>query len=467
MTIAPRHLALGTLALAIAFPGSSAAAADALVLSTDYSTAYYSRLGLAPPFPHTNQIEFTCADAVARPHGGLVYVLGRFGCDHVQVVDGTTFATLHQFTVGNGTNPQDIEVVSPTKAYVSLYERDYLQIVDPSTGALGGTVSLAALADADGLPEAAEMAQVGGRLFVALQRLSRPAYSASNPSYLAVVDVTTDQLVDVDPVTPGLQPIVLTGRNPFAEIVLDPVRQKLVVTETGSFGPLDGGVEFVDPVTLQPEGFFVTEAALGGDLNGVRLWTDCTGFAIVNSPSFQTRLVRFDRCGGTLLGTCWTSAGFDLCDLEIDYAGARVFVSDRDLLTPGVRVFAAGSCTQITTSPIGLGLPPCDIAVVDPVEPTSAPPPFDATLRLVPNWPDPFNPTTRLRIEAPAGERVQLEILDVAGRRVRTLWDGPTAGREIVWDGRDGSGNEMPSGVYFARLRGAASTRLDRLTLVR
>lgn len=462
-TAAAAGLALGTAAVI-------ARADDALVLSTDFATAYYSRLALESPWNADVDVAATCADAVARAHGGKVYILGRFGCDFVQVVNGTTFATQIQFSTGNGTNPQDIEIVSPTKAFVSLYERNHLLIVDPQDGSHDGVVDLSMFSDADGLPEAAEMALVGNRLFVCLQRLDRPGgFVPANPSFVAVVDATTNALVDADPNTPGVQAIPLTGRNPFSELTYDPVRQKLYVAETGSFGALDGGVEFIDPVSLEAEGFFVTESTLGGDLNAVRLWTDCVGYAIVNDASFQTKLVRFDRCTGGGLGTCHQSAGFDLCDLEIDYARGQVLVSDRDFLAPGVRVFAAGGCTQLTSGPISLGLPPCDIALVDPVVPTDAPPRPDMAVRLAPNWPDPFNPTTTLRIEGAAGSTVELDIVDVRGRSVRTLWSGALAdrGRDLVWDGRDGAGRAMPSGVYFARLRSAGAESVDRLTLVR
>jgi hypothetical protein len=208
---------------------------------------------------------------------------------------------------------------------------------------------------------------------------------------------------------------------------------------------------------------------LGGDLNAARLWTDCTGYAIVNDTSFRTKLVRFDRCSGGSLGTCHQSTGFDLSDLEIDYERGQVLVSDRDFLTPGVRVFRAGGCTQLTSGPISFGLPPYDIALVDPIAPTDTPPRSVAALRLVPNWPDPFNPTTTLRIEGSAGVAATLDIIDVRGRTVRELWSGAieVGGRRVVWDGKDAAGREMPSGVYFARLRSDGVQSVDRLTLVR
>ncbi len=71
------------------------------------------------------------------------------------------------------------------------------------------------------------------------------------------------------------------------------------------------------------------------------------------------------------------------------------------------------------------------------------------------NVPNPFNPATEIAYEIPAAGRVTLEVYDVAGRLVRTLVDADqSAGpHSAVWDGRDGEGRSMATGVYFYRLQ--------------
>jgi hypothetical protein len=456
-------------AVLVAFAAPAAGVERAVVVSSDFASAYYSCMRTDSPWSRTVNVAATCADAVVRAHGDHVYVLGRFGCDHVQVIDGTNCQAGVQWSTGPGTNPHDIEIVTPTKAYVTLYDTNRIGIFNPQTGASLGQISLAAFSDADGFPEADEMARVGDRVFVAVERLDRVhGYTAANPSFLVVVDDTNDQILDVDPQAPGVQGIPLTGRNPFGELNVDPVRQKIVVPEAGNFGALDGGAEFVDPVTLTAGGFFITEAELGGDLNAVRLWSDCTGYAIINDASSNTHLVRFDWCAGTKLQDCLTTTGFNLSDVEIA-PNADVFVIDRDLNVPGVRVFQAPGCSQLTPAPLGFGLPPYDLALVGDLLPTATPPPAAATLRLLPNVPNPFNPATTLRFAAPAGTPVVLEVLDVRGRRLAVLWDGmapPEAG-EAIWRGVDDKGHALPSGMYVARLRGAGLQQSVHLTLVR
>jgi hypothetical protein len=84
-------------------------------------------------------------------------------------------------------------------------------------------------------------------------------------------------------------------------------------------------------------------------------------------------------------------------------------------------------------------------------------------------YPNPFNPTTHLRFEVARAGRVQLEVFDLAGRRVRTLFDGwlPAVVREEIWDGRDDTGRLVPSGVYYCRLITAERTAMQKLTLLK
>ncbi len=78
--------------------------------------------------------------------------------------------------------------------------------------------------------------------------------------------------------------------------------------------------------------------------------------------------------------------------------------------------------------------------------------------------PEPSRGTTVLRFSLPAAGPARLDILDVAGRRVRRLVDGArSAGRhEVAWDGTDSTGRLVPAGAYFARLDCATHVRTRR-----
>lgn len=87
------------------------------------------------------------------------------------------------------------------------------------------------------------------------------------------------------------------------------------------------------------------------------------------------------------------------------------------------------------------------------------------TVGLGPAYPNPFRSNTAIPFSAPAdGLAESIEIYDVAGRLVRRLClPGGTTEGEMVWDGRDACGEEVPSSVYFVRLDGRTSSAHCRL----
>jgi hypothetical protein len=92
-----------------------------------------------------------------------------------------------------------------------------------------------------------------------------------------------------------------------------------------------------------------------------------------------------------------------------------------------------------------------------------------ATLRLLGNRPNPFNPSTLIAYELPAAGRWQVTLYDAQGRRLRTLADGwQLAGRqELRWDGRSEHGAALGSGLYFVRVSGPAGSVSGKLLLLK
>ncbi|MCP4545158.1 MAG: hypothetical protein GY835_01680 [bacterium] len=88
---------------------------------------------------------------------------------------------------------------------------------------------------------------------------------------------------------------------------------------------------------------------------------------------------------------------------------------------------------------------------------------------LGPNFPNPFNPKTTIQFDLPATGMVKLMVFDVTGRRVRTLLDGKAVmgHHEIVWDGRDATGHQVASGLYFTRLIMSESTLTRKMMLLK
>lgn len=84
-------------------------------------------------------------------------------------------------------------------------------------------------------------------------------------------------------------------------------------------------------------------------------------------------------------------------------------------------------------------------------------------------WPNPFKQTTTIRYQLTTGCRVSLAVYNVLGQRVRILADGAReAGRHsVVWDGRDGAGRRLGSGVYLCRFEAGGVSSTVRMALVR
>jgi hypothetical protein len=83
--------------------------------------------------------------------------------------------------------------------------------------------------------------------------------------------------------------------------------------------------------------------------------------------------------------------------------------------------------------------------------------------------PNPFSKTTTIRFELGESRRVTVSVLDVQGRLVRRLTDrAMTAGpQDVVWDGCDQFGNQVPAGVFFVRISAGDWNRTGKIVLAR
>ncbi|MEM1042093.1 MAG: M14 family zinc carboxypeptidase [Bacteroidota bacterium] len=88
---------------------------------------------------------------------------------------------------------------------------------------------------------------------------------------------------------------------------------------------------------------------------------------------------------------------------------------------------------------------------------------------LFENYPNPFDRQTLIPFELPQASTVSLAVYDLLGQRVRTLADGLYAAgsHSATWDGSDGAGQAVASGVYVVTLRAAGSVKTRKLLVVR
>ena len=69
-------------------------------------------------------------------------------------------------------------------------------------------------------------------------------------------------------------------------------------------------------------------------------------------------------------------------------------------------------------------------------------------------YPNPFNPTTTLKYEMGSAGSVSIDVFDVNGRKIRSLYNGIQipGQHEIRWDAKDDHGRSMSSGVYLFKV---------------
>ena len=94
---------------------------------------------------------------------------------------------------------------------------------------------------------------------------------------------------------------------------------------------------------------------------------------------------------------------------------------------------------------------------------------FASPVVLHQNVPNPFNPATTISYELETAGSVDLQVFDLAGRLVKTLFRGSEgAGRhERVWMGRDQQGRHVAAGVYFYRLQAGEEVETRRMLLAK
>ena len=89
---------------------------------------------------------------------------------------------------------------------------------------------------------------------------------------------------------------------------------------------------------------------------------------------------------------------------------------------------------------------------------------FQPSLNIAPN---PVRDGTTVSFRTAVNEPYTLSVFDLRGRRVRTLQQGTglSLSRSISWDGRDGFGRKLPTGIYLVRLNSPRQSVCRKIVL--
>jgi len=311
------------------------------------------------------------SDARARFFNGRVYVINGLGVDNIQVLDPqqgfTIAATNGTLLVDSGSDPQDIAFINTTKAYVSRLHSARLLIINPITLTRLGELDLSSLTklnDSDGSPDPAFMLVHNGLVYVILRHID----------FNTLVEVANGEVVVIDPTNDRiLTKLQLHAKNPESELQFSPTLNRILVSSVGNLagangGLNDGGIDAINPDTntVDPQ-FVVDEATMGGDITAFALSSRIQGFAVVHGANATYSLVTFNPSTGQRLHNIVGPLNVPLSHVAINSRNeVYLAVADTHTSTPGLRIFDAITESEITTTPLNVGvLPPAFILFIE------------------------------------------------------------------------------------------------------
>jgi hypothetical protein len=115
----------------------------------------------------------------------------------------------------------------------------------------------------------------------------------------------------------------------------------------------------------------VTEEALGGDVDDAVIVSETKGYAIVGVitdwDNFigETYLVSFNPQTGEKLADVAVSDSWDYNAIELNPDGTELWLADRAMTNPGIRIFDVATDEELTEDPIDVGLPPFAISFIE------------------------------------------------------------------------------------------------------
>ena len=122
----------------------------------------------------------------------------------------------------------------------------------------------------------------------------------------------------------------------------------------------------------------------------------------------------------------------------------RQFLATQGIIVDGILVSTLWS--DVVTDVI-------NAEIINPVE-----------FKLTQNFPNPFNPSTKIKYSIPQSSNVIIKVLDILGNEIETLVNEQknTGTYEITWYAEN-----LPSGVYFYQLRAGSFVETKKMVLLR
>lgn len=316
-----------------------------------------------PPYQFVTPALVVGEDSTLHLSGTRLYAVSRYS-DAIPVVDTRTWSIERTYTLPAASQAFDIAVDDRRGcAYISRAETTRLLKLDLASGATTESVELAPLAGPAGTLEAGRLLIHERRLFVGLQRAPM-GVSGIKPA-LAVLDLDTERLIDAEPDTPAIDPIVLAGTTPRGRMQVLGTPPQLYVMSAGDF--LDqGGIEVVDLDRLKSLGLAVAEAdeQTGNNLNAFVMTSPTSGYLTFSTDIvLSSHLHAFRPFGRVDARELHTALFYATAALAHEPATDTLYVP-HSFDTYGVVVIDAAGGTRLTEQPTLTSGPVSDLLII-------------------------------------------------------------------------------------------------------
>jgi hypothetical protein len=301
-----------------------------------------------------------------RRFGQKLFVVDREAGTILRVPLHGGTATVHE--LGASSEPMDVHVpglpLSPPRvAWVTRRLEPFLYRLDLASGLGSDAIDLSPVGGGAAI-ELGTMERDGSRLFVQV-RVAADAGAAPglDTGVLAVVDLATGTLLDVDPVAPGVQGVALQGAPPRFKMQLMPATRRLFVSTTDSTNDARGGIEIVDVDALASVGYAITEEAGHSDMGGFVMVDEDAGYYVFHTDLLpSTHLQAFSISGGADPGQSLVVLLNDTVDtLACDAVRKLLYLPGGHSAGPAA-LYAFSTVTNLQVGPpLSTGLPPHDV----------------------------------------------------------------------------------------------------------
>lgn len=310
-------------------PDSSSGAVKLFVCESDFQSGLLEWTSISNPSISSSNLPIY-SDAGVTSYGGFLYVIEKYGADNILKFDPSKSdqsGVAYQTHLGDNWNPQDIEFVSDTKAYICNMNEPKITIFNPSTGTVISNINISTytfVPDSNSSPYANDLQLVGSDLYVLLQR--RNGYNPGAPSLILKINTATEAVVDTIP---------LQFTNGYGMAYADGA---LYVSNPGSsYSTGDGAIEKV-VLSTKAVSTVINETTLGGNPNQI-IHKSGSHFYVQNYIAWKDcKIVEIDASTGavvaTLPGVIDAFGGICYDDVE-----GNLYVGECDVTEMGIRVF--------------------------------------------------------------------------------------------------------------------------------